>query len=204
MALTAIAIIKSPWGKRSGAHFNPAITLTFLRLGKISAYDATFYIIAQFAGAVAGVGIAALLLGHHIASPQVDYAITVPGVGGVAGAFAAETFMAALLMAIVLSHIQSPANGSVHPVLRRPPDRLLHLAFSPRSQASASIPLVVLDRPSSPESGLPYGSTSPPRSSACWPPPNDFAAWPSRTSLPDHVHTSPIATWCNETICNDS
>ena len=35
MALTAICIIYSPWGKRSGAHFNPSVTLTFFRLGKI-------------------------------------------------------------------------------------------------------------------------------------------------------------------------
>jgi glycerol uptake facilitator-like aquaporin len=29
MGLTAVAIIKSPMGKASGVHFNPAITLTF-------------------------------------------------------------------------------------------------------------------------------------------------------------------------------
>ena len=102
MALTAIAIIKSPPGRASGAHFNPAITLTFYRLGKIGAHDATFYTLFQFAGAIAGVGIAALILGPVIATPQVDYAITVPGLGGPIAAFAAETFMAALLMATVL------------------------------------------------------------------------------------------------------
>ncbi len=102
MALTAIAIIKSPPGKASGAHFNPAITLTFYRLGKIGAYDAAFYILFQFLGAIAGVGIAALLLGPIIATPQVNYAVTVPGLGGPIAAFAAETFMAALLMATVL------------------------------------------------------------------------------------------------------
>ena len=35
-ALTAVLIIHSPMGKRSGAHFNPAITLTYLRLRKIA------------------------------------------------------------------------------------------------------------------------------------------------------------------------
>jgi len=35
MGVTAVMIIHSPMGKRSGAHFNPAITLTYLRLGKI-------------------------------------------------------------------------------------------------------------------------------------------------------------------------
>jgi aquaporin Z len=28
MGLTAILIIRSPWGQQSGAHFNPSITLT--------------------------------------------------------------------------------------------------------------------------------------------------------------------------------
>ena len=102
MAATAVAIIKSPWGQRSGAHFNPAITLTFFRLGKIGPYDATFYVIAHFVGAVGGVGLAALLLGPRLAVPQVDYAVTVPGIGGPLAAFAAETFMAALLMTTVL------------------------------------------------------------------------------------------------------
>ena len=102
MGTTAVMIIKSPWGKRSGAHFNPAITVTFYRLGKIEAYDALFYIVAHFVGGVGGVGVAALLLGPRIALPQVRYAVTVPGLGGVPGAFGAELFMAALLMSVVL------------------------------------------------------------------------------------------------------
>ena len=44
MGLTAIAIIYSPWGKQSGAHINPSVTFTFLRLGKIKFWDALFYI----------------------------------------------------------------------------------------------------------------------------------------------------------------
>jgi aquaporin Z len=103
MGLTAVAIIKSPWGRSSGAHFNPAISLTFYRLGKIGPRDTLFYVAAHFVGAPVGVAVSALLLGPIIRLPQVEYAVTVPGRGGVAGAFAAETFMAALLMGVVLS-----------------------------------------------------------------------------------------------------
>ncbi len=106
MGLTAIAIIKSPFGRRSGAHFNPAISLTFYRLGKIGPFDTLFYILAHFAGAPAGVALSALILGPRIAAPQVDFAVTIPGPwlgpAGPPAAFAAETFMAALLMATVL------------------------------------------------------------------------------------------------------
>jgi aquaporin Z len=102
MGVTAVMIIHSPMGKRSGAHFNPAITLTYLRLGKIAPWDAVFYVLAQFAGGVFGVGVSALLLGSSLAQPSVEYAVTVPGIGGTAGAFGAELFMATLLMGVVL------------------------------------------------------------------------------------------------------
>ncbi len=44
MGLTAIGLIYSPWGQQSGAHFNPSVTLTFLRLGKIEVRDALGYV----------------------------------------------------------------------------------------------------------------------------------------------------------------
>ncbi len=52
MGLTAIGIIYSPWSRQSGAQMNPAVTLTFLCLGKIKPWDATLYIAAQFVGGV--------------------------------------------------------------------------------------------------------------------------------------------------------
>lgn len=102
MGATAILIIRSPMGKRSGAHFNPAITLTYFRLGKIGTWDAVFYVIFQFLGGALGVAVSAIVLGASIAVPSVDYAVTVPGKYGSAAAFFAELFMAALLMAVVL------------------------------------------------------------------------------------------------------
>ena len=60
MGLTAIGIIYSPWGKQSGAHMNPAVTLTFFRLKKISFSDTIFYIIFQTLGGTIGIYITAL------------------------------------------------------------------------------------------------------------------------------------------------
>lgn len=99
---TAVALIRSPWGKRSGAHFNPSTTLTFLRLGKIAPWDALFYVAFQFAGAVAGMGVARLALGAAVAHPSVAYIATLPGAHGVLGAFAGELAIAFVLMGTVL------------------------------------------------------------------------------------------------------
>lgn len=102
MGLTAIAIIKSPWGQQSGAHLNPSVTLTFCRLGKIAAWDAVFYSVFQFFGAVAGVMLVAAFLGMAAGHPAVRYAATVPGPSGVRVAFAAEFSIAFLLMLVIL------------------------------------------------------------------------------------------------------
>lgn len=51
VGVTIVAVIMTPWGKQSGGHFNPAITLCFYRLGRIKIWDALFYSLAQFIGA---------------------------------------------------------------------------------------------------------------------------------------------------------
>ncbi len=102
MGLTAIAIIYSPWGKRSGAHLNPAVTLSFLRLGKMARWDAVFYLVSQFVGGAAGVYFSAVVLGKAIADPTVQYAVTVPGPAGAYIAFVGEFVISFLLMTTVL------------------------------------------------------------------------------------------------------
>jgi aquaporin Z len=102
MGLTATGIVYSPWGQRSGAHINPAVTLTFLRLGKIAPWDAAFYIPAQFIGGVLGVLLSAAIIPHAIADHAVCYAVTVPGKYGVEGALIAELVIAFVLMSVVL------------------------------------------------------------------------------------------------------
>lgn len=110
MGMTAIALIYSPIGKRSGAHMNPSVTLTFWRLGKVERWDAAFYILAQFTGGALGVALAALLLGQMlIADPAVNYAVTVPAAGGRWSAFAAELLISCGLMLLVLNVSNRPA-----------------------------------------------------------------------------------------------
>lgn len=102
MGLTAVAILYSPWGQRSGAHINPAVTLAFLRLGKIARADAILYVLAQFAGGLAGVYLCARLLGARLEDPAVNYVATLPGERGAGAAFIAEAVISFLLMFVVL------------------------------------------------------------------------------------------------------
>jgi aquaporin Z len=102
MGLTAIAIIYSPIGQRSGAHFNPSVTFTFYRLGRVQWWDALFYSLAQFAGGLLGVIVSALLLGHLVSHPSVQYAVTVPGMSGAHVAFFAEVLISFIQMSLVL------------------------------------------------------------------------------------------------------
>jgi aquaporin Z len=102
MGSTAIGIIRSRWGQRSGAHMNPAITLSYLSLGKIAPSDALFYIVSQFIGGIAGVLLAGVLIGMPLQDTSVNYAVTVPGPKGVAIAFIAEFAISLLMMTMVL------------------------------------------------------------------------------------------------------
>ncbi len=103
MGATAIAIIYSPWGMRSGAHINPAVTLTFFRLGRVMPWDACFYVVAQIVGGAVGVLVSAAILGRAIAHPAVGYVVTVPGERGRRVALAAELLMSFILMLVVLT-----------------------------------------------------------------------------------------------------
>src|SRR5215470_4453278 len=82
MGLTAIGIIYSPWGARSGAHMNPAVTWTFFRLGKVKPWDALFYPLFQVIGGVAGVFLLKFGLREIFTDAPVSYVVTVPGKAG--------------------------------------------------------------------------------------------------------------------------
>jgi aquaporin Z len=102
MGITAVGLIYSPWGKRSGAFMNPAMVLCFLRLGRLSSLDAVGYILAQLLGSASGVLLAALALPGLVSDPAVNYVVTTPS-GGIWPAFAVEFSLAFVMLSVVMT-----------------------------------------------------------------------------------------------------
>src|SRR5215510_1583605 len=117
MGLTNMALIYSPWGQQSGAHMNPSVTLTYLRLRKVERLDACGYVLAQFVGGIAGVLLVRAALGMLAAHPAVRFAVTAPGSAGPATAFAAEATISFVLMSVVLVASNAPRLARFTPLL---------------------------------------------------------------------------------------
>ena len=81
---------------------NPAVTMAFLRLGKVRLPDAFGYVLAQFVGGTAGIVAATALLRGLPSDPSVNYVATLPGPAGQATAFIAEAVISFLMMSMVL------------------------------------------------------------------------------------------------------
>jgi len=92
-------IAVSPLGRLSGSHLNPAITLALGVLGRVGARDVGGYLVAQFAGALAGAlafhmlwGSIALSVGGGVTHPSVAPPV----------ALAVEAAMTGLLVTTIL------------------------------------------------------------------------------------------------------
>lgn len=107
MGLTAVALIYSYPGKRSGAHMNPAVTLSALRLKRISSRDATGYITAQLLGGALGVTLVAIAASRWLLHPSVNYVVTAPG-PSLALAWIAEVAIAFVMMGMSLAVNRAP------------------------------------------------------------------------------------------------
>ncbi len=81
---------------------NPAVTLTFLLLKRISRADAFFYIIAQFIGGLCGVLFMLLLFPRFVQDASVNYVVTIPTDNGLAAAFIYEFLMSFILIGVIL------------------------------------------------------------------------------------------------------
>ena len=97
------------FGPVSGAHFNPAVTLSFLIRKEIGTRDALVYAVVQIAAGLAGVLVAHLMFGEPAFAASVKGRT---GIGQWAGEFVATFGLVATI------HRPVPAGG--HGLCRRP------------------------------------------------------------------------------------
>lgn len=102
MGLTALFIFYSPFTAPSGSQINPAVTLTFLRLGKMCRYDALFFILFQVMGGTVAVFAMQSFMGTMLTDPPVHSAVTAPGGPGPWWALITEFLIAFITMSMVL------------------------------------------------------------------------------------------------------
>ena len=78
---TVTAVMLSPWGKVTGGHINPAITLAMWRYGRTPGRDVVPFIAGQLIGSLLGIAAGRLAWGPVFASPTVDFAVIRPAPG---------------------------------------------------------------------------------------------------------------------------
>jgi len=78
VAILLTGLIKSPLGKISGGHTNPAISLAMWRFGVFRAAGILPYVAAQLLGSVFGVVAARAIWGRVVQQPPVLYAVIQP------------------------------------------------------------------------------------------------------------------------------
>lgn len=93
------ALVVSPLGRLSGAHLNPAVTLAFSLLGRVSLHDVVGYVIAQLVGAIAGAAVFGLAWGSI--ADSVGGGVTHPTIETPL-AVGLELAMTAILLAMIL------------------------------------------------------------------------------------------------------
>lgn len=110
--------VSSLIGKRSGAHMNPAVTLSFFSLGKMQPAPAALYVLAQVAGAVCGALLLSFSAGKLFSHPVINYAMTEPiPPHGTTTAFIAESVISFILMFLVLAATSSKRFEKYTPVV---------------------------------------------------------------------------------------
>ena len=102
MGVTALYILNSSFGKKSGAHINPSVTIVQYRLGNITGVNAIFYVLFQFIGGSLGMYLIYFLIPAYFKNPSINFIVTQPSNSGVALAFILEFILSCILITTVL------------------------------------------------------------------------------------------------------
>lgn len=122
----AVVVMAYAIGGISGCHINPAISLSMLVAGKLSAKDAAGYIVSQFLGATLGAGLLYLFVKGHIGPDGTEqfkglgeYALGSNGWGasylglyGTATAFITEAVMTFLFLFVIFATTSKYGNST--------------------------------------------------------------------------------------------
>jgi aquaporin Z len=112
---TGALVAISPFGRRSGAHLNPSVTVAFWRRGHMHAHDLAGYIAAQVAGAFAGTALVRWWWGAS--GRAVNLGVTQPGHGvSPVGAAGIEAMMTFLLVFVILVMVSWPQTARWTPL----------------------------------------------------------------------------------------
>jgi glycerol uptake facilitator-like aquaporin len=102
VAILIAGLIMSPYGRMTGGHMNPAISLAMWRFGVFPGIGVAPYIVAQLIGSILGGVAARVVWGPVVTQAPVAYAALQPGPGwSHLGLFAAETVSMAIIVLLV-------------------------------------------------------------------------------------------------------
>lgn len=114
-ASTGALVTISPFGRRSGAHLNPAVSLAFFTQGHLHRWDLVGYVTAQCAGGILGAALLRWCWGG--AATSVRDGLTAPGRAVTAWqASGIEAAMTGGLVLVIFSFVSSGATARWTPV----------------------------------------------------------------------------------------
>jgi aquaporin Z len=115
-ASSAAAVAYSPIGRLSGAHLNPALTVAFWLQRHVHPVDLLGYVLAQVAGATAGIGTARLVWGSVVSAPAIHWGVVRSDRGWSAlAAGAAEVLVSTVFIGTVIAMLSHRRTARLTP-----------------------------------------------------------------------------------------